>query len=52
MTIYYRDEIGEIAVEINSEYGVNFCDGYAYFNDIENVDYRIKTDHIIEITEK
>lgn len=32
MTIIYADEIG-IVSEIVDEYGLDFCDGYVYFND-------------------
>ena len=32
MIIIYRDELGFVEEEID-EYGVNFCDGKAYFND-------------------
>ena len=52
MTIYYIDDLGEVALEINGEYGVGFSNGYAYFNDTENVDYRIEANRIIEILDK
>lgn len=32
MTIFYSDEIGIVSEKVD-EYGIDFCDGYAYFND-------------------
>lgn len=48
MTIFYADKLGLISIETN-ENGVQFCDGYAYFNDPENIDYRIPIEQIKEI---
>ena len=51
MTIYYIDDLGEVALDINGKYGVGFSNGYAYFEDTNGTDYRIETNRIIEIVE-
>jgi len=47
MIIVYRDEIGEAAVYVN-EYGISFCEGYAYFSS-NTRDYKVKIEHIQSI---
>ena len=49
MTITYRDNIGYISVEVNTEYGINFDGTSAYFTDTENSDYKISVSDIVEI---
>lgn len=48
MSIIYADEIGVKMVEVDEEYGVSFCDGKAYFTDVEDVDYTIPVESIRE----
>ena len=49
MTIYFRDELGEIAVDVD-RYGISFdqLQGLAIFDDGENR-YRVPITDIIEI---
>lgn len=47
MTIYYRDEIGEIGVDIDF-YNIQFLNGECYFSS-NGEEYRIKTEQLIEI---
>lgn len=47
MTVYYRDELGEVAVDIDRD-GVQFCDGIAYFWS-DGKEYNIPTNQLIEI---
>lgn len=49
MSIIYADEIGVKMVEVDEEYGVSFCDGNAYFTDIEDVDYTIPVESVRQI---
>ena len=49
MYITYRDEVGQIVAHVN-EYGISFCDGYAYF-DTEDMTVKISTTSIISICE-
>jgi hypothetical protein len=50
MTIYYRDEIGTVAVEVN-EYGIDFDHDNArvIFEDINDKSYKIQISDIVEI---
>lgn len=47
MTIYYADELGIIGEKVD-ENGIDFCDGFAYFNDtkiaIDSIRYISKTE--------
>lgn len=47
MTVYYRDDLGEVAVDIDSS-GVQFCDGYAYFWS-DGTEYTVPIAHLIAI---
>lgn len=47
MTVYYRDELGEVAVDIDSS-GIQFCDGKAYLGDGER-EYIIPASDLVEI---
>lgn len=47
MTVYYMDEIGEIAVEIDLG-GIQFFGGEAWFAS-GGEEYRIKLENLIEI---
>lgn len=51
MKICYRDDIGLVSVEIDmaNTTGVGFDGQYAYFNDVEGVDYRVATKDIVWI---
>ena len=51
MKICYRDEIGLVVVEIDMDNttGVGFDGQYAYFNDVEGVDYRVSIRDIVWI---
>ncbi len=47
MTIYYRDEIGEIAVDVDFN-NIQFLGGECYFSS-NGEEYRIKVEQLIEI---
>ena len=47
MVIYYVDELGETAVNIDCN-NIQFCNGECYFSS-GGEEYRIETDCIIEI---
>ena len=47
MTIYYADELGVIAVDVDFN-NIQFCDGEAYFSS-NGEEYRVNIDNIIEI---
>lgn len=47
MTIYFIDEIGEIAVDLDGN-GIQFISGKAWFSDGEK-EYRIPLENLIEI---
>ena len=47
MTIYYRDELGVIGVDIDFN-NIQFCDGKAYFSS-DGEEYTIDINNIIEI---
>lgn len=49
MTITYRDEIGYVECEVNTEYGICFDGTFAHFNDAENNDCRVAIADIISI---
>ena len=49
MTITYRDEIGTLVIYVNRDYGISFCDGYAYFTDNAERDYKVPVSEIIMI---
>jgi len=49
MKITYRDELGLIAVDVDTEYGICFDGSYAYFSDTYGMDYRISADMIVMI---
>lgn len=48
MTVYYRDDLGEVAVDTDC-CGVQFCDSYAYFWDDNGKEYRVPVGAMIEI---
>ena len=45
MLIMFSDSLGVVTVEVDSE-GVNFCDGFAYFSDENEKEYKIKIENI------
>ena len=47
MIIYYHDEIGEVAIEVDM-YNIQFCNGECYFSS-NGEEYRVKIDQLIEI---
>jgi hypothetical protein len=47
MTIYYIDELGEVAADIDFN-NIQFCNGEAYFSS-NGEEYRININNIIEI---
>lgn len=47
MIVYYRDEVGEIAVEVDF-YNIQFCQGEAYFSS-NGEEYRVRLENLIEI---
>ena len=47
MTVYYRDEIGETAVDIDF-YNIQFLNGECCFSS-NGEEYRIKVEQLIEI---
>ena len=49
MFITYRDSIGIIAIDIDTQYGIDFNDGYCYFTDCNGEDYKIPINDIIRI---
>lgn len=49
MAITYRDEIGTLVVYVNREYGISFCDGFVYFSDNDDHDYKIPVSEVISI---
>ena len=48
MYIIFRDEIGLKYVELD-EYGVAFCDGFAYFSSADGEEYKIPVAALEEI---
>ena len=54
MKITYRDDIGLVTIEIDmcNTSGVGFDGRYAYFSDVEGVDYRVETKNIVWIGEE
>ena len=46
--IVFRDEIGEISVEVDG-CGVQFLDGIAYFSDATEKEYRIPMENLVAI---
>ena len=50
MTVTYRDELGLVSVKINNEYGVCFCEHYAYFTSEDDKDYKINREHLTSIS--
>lgn len=49
MKIIYRDELGVVSVDVNTEYGISFDGKFAYFSDEQNRDYRVATSALVEI---
>ena len=47
ITVYYRDELGEVGVDIDF-YNIQFVNGEAYFSS-NGEEYRIPMDRLIEI---
>lgn len=47
MTIYYRDEVGEIAVDVD-ENNIHFMNGECYFSS-NGEEYRVSLGALIEI---
>ena len=49
MSITYSDKLGLVTIEIDTEYGIDFNDGLAYFTYTNGVDYKIPVTNIITI---
>ena len=49
MKIIYRDELGVVSVDVNTEYSISFDGKFAYFSDEQNRDYRVATSALVEI---
>ena len=51
MKICYRDDIGLVSVTIDTRNttGIGFDGRYAYFSDVEGVDYLVETKNIVWI---
>lgn len=47
MIVYYHDELGEIAVEVDF-HNIQFCQGEAYFSS-NGEEYRVRLENLIEI---
>lgn len=45
MLIMFSDTLGAVTVEVDSM-GVNFCDGFAYFSDENEKEYKVKIEDI------
>lgn len=50
MIIRFRDELGQVVVCIDN-YGIQFCDGIAYFSDNSEREYKIPVADILSIEE-
>ena len=46
MKLVYRDELGLIAVEVDADYSISFCDGKAYFDGMDGKSYSIPVDSL------
>jgi hypothetical protein len=49
MIITYSDELGIVSVNIDKAYGITFNNNIAYFTDEDGNDYKINTEHLINI---
>lgn len=49
MYLIYADDIGQVMISIDTEYGISFFGGIAYFTDENGNDFQIDTKSIIEI---
>lgn len=49
MYLIYADDIGQVMISIDTEYGISFSGGIAYFTDDSGKDYQISASAIIEI---
>ena len=49
MTIIFRDDLGYIAVKVDTNYGISFLEGIAYFTGTSGRDYKISANDISEI---
>lgn len=49
MYLIYADDIGQVMISIDTEYGISFSGGIAYFTDKNGNDCQIRVNAIIEI---
>lgn len=49
MTVLYRDEMGLVAVEIDTAYLVTFGGGFAFFEGLDGKSYRVPVDRLSAI---
>ncbi len=52
MIVVYRDDLGHVAVEVDTRYCVGFLDCEVYFDDLDGNSYRVPIDQLIMITTK
>lgn len=50
MIIRFRDELGQVVVPVDC-FGIQFCDGLAYFDDSNEREYKIPVADILSIEE-
>ena len=51
MIVTFQDELGVISVSIDKKYGVTFGANKVFFTDTDGNDYKVKTEHLISITD-
>lgn len=49
-TIIYRDEIGYVVDELDTSVSIMFFDGFVYFTNSDEKDFKIRIDQLSEIT--
>ena len=49
MTVIYRDTIGLVRVEADTQYAISFLNGEAFFVGLDGKDYRINVNAIANI---
>ena len=49
MKLSYRDDLGIVVIEIDTNHGIMFCGDHAYFTDTAGRDYKIPVSSLILI---